>query len=310
MKTTCLINNYNYSQFVVEAVNSALNQTIAFDEIIIVDDGSTDDSLDIIREHFSKNDKVKLIAKENQGQLSCFCEGFRAATGDLIFFLDADDVYTEDYLKEALEFYERNPLCDFLFCGRIEFGRVERTKLPYAKSHDFGSSMVLTFYLQKWIGGPTSTISIRRHIMNKIFPISTIYYDDWKTRADDCLVYGASLCGARKYYLARPLIRYRVHGNNNWWGKRFDYMVKLQRKIAINRLFAYFMYKYQGFQWEMRHLAKLEFRTIPQPSWAELRLYIKIVIGSSKLCMMKKLEIIGVMAGYYLHKKLNAQASL
>ena len=74
MKTTCLINNYNYANFLPEAVNSALNQTVSFDEIIIVDDASTDSSAEVINT-FTKETNVKSVLKEkNQGQLSSFNE--------------------------------------------------------------------------------------------------------------------------------------------------------------------------------------------------------------------------------------------
>lgn len=52
MKTTCLVNSFNYSNFVVEAVESVLKQSVSFDEIIVVDDGSTDNSVQVLKENF------------------------------------------------------------------------------------------------------------------------------------------------------------------------------------------------------------------------------------------------------------------
>lgn len=62
IQTSCLINNYNYAEFIVEAVNSALNQTVKFDEIIIVDDASTDNSAEVIAK-FAQQANVKCILK-------------------------------------------------------------------------------------------------------------------------------------------------------------------------------------------------------------------------------------------------------
>src|SRR5262245_57505078 len=67
-KTTCLISNYNYRQYIADAVDSALAQTTPFDEIIIVDDGSTDDSQEFVRRRYGQHGIVKLVAKKNQGQ--------------------------------------------------------------------------------------------------------------------------------------------------------------------------------------------------------------------------------------------------
>ena len=60
MKTTCLINNYNYANYLPDAINSALNQTIQFDEIIIVDDASTDNSADIIT-NFAEKENINYL---------------------------------------------------------------------------------------------------------------------------------------------------------------------------------------------------------------------------------------------------------
>ena len=86
IKTTCLINNYNYAHFVSEAINSALNQSIKFDEIIVVDDASTDNSAKIIIE-LAKQKNIKYILKDkNQGQLSSFNEGFGCDWRFALFF--------------------------------------------------------------------------------------------------------------------------------------------------------------------------------------------------------------------------------
>src|ERR1051326_244045 len=115
MITTCLVNNYNYARYLPEAVEGALAQTRPLDEIIVVDDGSTDDSLAELRSRYARNAKVQIVAKSNEGQLSCFNEGFARARGDIVFFLDADDVYESNYVADALATYERNPGIDFVF---------------------------------------------------------------------------------------------------------------------------------------------------------------------------------------------------
>ena len=87
MKTTCLINNYNYANFLPDALNSLLSQTVKFDEIIVVDDASSDRSASIIQEFAAQHNNIKcIISDRNQGQLSAFNQGFQAATGDIIFF--------------------------------------------------------------------------------------------------------------------------------------------------------------------------------------------------------------------------------
>ena len=300
MKTTCLINNYNYQDFVVDAINSALNQSVAFDEIIVVDDGSTDQSMSVIQEKFANNAKVKVIAKNNQGQLSSFNEGYLASTGDIVFFLDSDDIYEETYLQEALNFYGQNQECDFLFCAMTEFGKSNRINKYDNSDRDFGFTVILTMCLKKWIGAPTSAISMRRSVLSQILPMPSKYLEDWRIRADDCLVWGASLVGARKYYLSMPLIRYRVHDNNGCYGRTFNYIYQVKRTGVVNAFFELFCSRYRYDQ-DLYNLAKYEFRTLTNPTFKDFANYRRI-IQASNLPFDKKVEMTVSMFGSYLTK--------
>ncbi|BAY80679.1 glycosyl transferase family protein [Calothrix parasitica NIES-267] len=239
MKTTCLINNYNYANFLPEAVNSALNQTVSFDEIIIVDDASTDNSAEVINT-FTKGRNVKSVLKQkNQGQLSSFNEGFLAATGDIIFFLDADDIYESEYLENALKFYQRYQECDFLFCAYEKFGVAKGVFQEYNFDVDLGYSVIKTLCIGEWIGSITSTLSMRREILQKILPIP--YTEDYRVRADDCLIWGSSVVGAKKFYMSRSSVMYRIHKNNNFYNDKsldvntsFEYKRLFKRSTLLN----------------------------------------------------------------------------
>lgn len=300
MRTTCLINNYNYGRFVAEAINSALRQTIAFDEIIVVDDGSTDDSVEIITQQFGHHEKVKLIRKENGGQLSCFNEGFAAATGDIVFFLDADDVYQEGYLERALGVYAGNSDCDFLFCAYQEFGEMDSVVRKYPADRRFGRTVLLTYYLKKWIGSPTSALSAKTATLNRILPCP--FLQDWRTRADDCLVYGAGLVGAQKYYLSEPCLRYRIHGNNHWFGKKFSPDQINQHKEAVDRLFSFYIER-QNYGDDLRNLIVGEFRTYAAPTLQELCRYIRIC-QNADLSLWEKFRDIKALGTYYCRSRM------
>ncbi len=88
-----IITSYNYEKFLQDAIESALNQSYRNVEVIIVDDGSTDNSRKIIA---SYADRVIPILKENGGQGSAFNAGFRASRGDIVIFLDSDDTLFPD----------------------------------------------------------------------------------------------------------------------------------------------------------------------------------------------------------------------
>ena len=88
-----LINNYNYAQYLSQAIDSALGQTYTNTEIIVVDDGSTDNSREIIN---SYGNQIISVLKENGGQASAINAGFAASKGDIICLLDADDIFLPD----------------------------------------------------------------------------------------------------------------------------------------------------------------------------------------------------------------------
>ena len=90
---SAIILNYNYGRYVGRAIESALTQSIPFAEIIVVDDGSTDESLAIIRAY---EPRVKVLAKGNTGQLSSCIAAIAQATGEYIYILDADDWLAPD----------------------------------------------------------------------------------------------------------------------------------------------------------------------------------------------------------------------
>lgn len=238
MKCSVLINNFNYDGYVCDAVNSILKQTVIPDEIIIVDDGSTDNSVKLLHDNFAEVSCIKIITTVNNGQLAAFNEGYLRSTGDIVFFLDSDDLYDEKYIESALSFYKTHPKCDFLISGRKEFGAVNQTVLDYAQDVDLGYSVISALHSGRWIGGPTSTLSMKRWVLDAFMPLHL--ESSWRVRADDCLVYGTSLVGAKKYYLAKPLVSYRVHNANNCFGKQFDddYLFKYEfsKKQLINHI--------------------------------------------------------------------------
>jgi glycosyltransferase involved in cell wall biosynthesis len=270
-----IINNYNYSRFLKEAIESILSQSYQMFEIIVVDDGSTDNSIELLTEHYSIHKKIFTIAKTNAGQLSCFNVGVKAAKGEIIFFLDSDDTYKSTYLEEIVNIYQKNPKFDFVFCSLEEFGNSNnmQTYKNAKEDIDFGITFLDILVLKSWIGMQTSAISVKKEVLEKFLPIP--YLSDWITRADDCIVWGASLAGARKYYLAKPLVNYRIHGNNAYFGKKFDDIYSYQRELAIFRLFNFFKKKL-GYPQITTSLIIKEFKTIPSPTEQDIRHYIEV----------------------------------
>jgi glycosyltransferase involved in cell wall biosynthesis len=119
-----VIPNYNKSRFIAETLESILNQKHQNWEVFVVDDGSTDHSIQVI-ETYSKNDtRFKLIQRNRlpKGGSTCRNIGLEKSKGEYLIFLDSDDLLTPSCLKNRLDFYMKNPNLDFMvFSGGTFF---------------------------------------------------------------------------------------------------------------------------------------------------------------------------------------------
>lgn len=238
----CIINNYNYARYLPQCLDSALAQS--FDLIVVVDDGSGDDSKAIIDGYAEKHSNILPIFKPNGGQLSCFnAAGKHVEEGDLVFFLDADDRYPGNYVDEVVKFAARET-ADFYFCEAVPFTD-DRDAPADARISDEAPlvmplSSAVTLATQRWIGSPTSAVVITGALFHQLFPYP--FVSDWRVRADDVMVFGASILGAKKVYIRSLGIGYRQHGGNlfvgnNVWKSPSELAL---RKFRLERLFRLF----------------------------------------------------------------------
>lgn len=113
-----IIPNYNKSQFVAETINSVKKQTYDNWEAIVIDDCSSDNSLDIIEKLIANDNKFRLkVNFSNKGANYSRNLGIKEAKGDFIIFLDSDDILSKDCLKNRIEFFIERSNIDFaVFC--------------------------------------------------------------------------------------------------------------------------------------------------------------------------------------------------
>ncbi len=269
-----VVTSYNYLDFVAAAIDSALAQTRPASQVIVVDDGSTDGSPDYLRERYGNDPRVTLLCGENGGQLVAFQRGVAAARADVICFLDADDCWQPDYLARIGEVYDSRRDIDFVFSDMQLFGDENRWMGYADRSLDLGFTAISTYLLMHWYGAPTSALSMRTPWAQRTLALPPDMSSNWRLSADNCLVYGASVLGARKYYLRTGAVRYRIHGNNGWWGNRTDanqYLNRLRSRCLIE-IYA----RSIGLDERCVESAKHEFRTKPDPSWREAKRYAKL----------------------------------
>lgn len=226
-----IINNYNYGSYLKEAIDSSLNQTYPWLEVVVVDDGSADNSPEIIDEY---GEKIISVIKENGGQASAFNAGFAASTGEVLFFLDSDDVFYPDKVAEIVELFvtktANNPyvmvyhLLECVDQKGASLGQKIPEKLYSVTPNLYEYACRYRFF--PFAASPTSGIAMSRALAQLIFPIPE---KGVLTSADEFIVRPALLLG-ETYGVERVLAKYRIHDTNNWYGKS---KVKTKEFIAI-----------------------------------------------------------------------------
>lgn len=237
---TILICNYNYGRYLGEAIESALNQTWKNLEVIVVDDGSTDESREVLKKYTGI---IRIILKENGGQASAFNAGFAEAKGDIICFLDSDDVWYSNRISRVIDKY--NDASWGLVCHELDLIDSESRSLKNKWSHYAGVNMAEGTFSEiilknnySWVFSPTSGMSVPKILAEKIFPLPC---QQWKISADNPLAYSAS-CFASVGIISESLGSYRLHNKNLF---AYFHSDKAARRISgvTNITNAYFLCK-------------------------------------------------------------------
>ena len=101
-KVSVIIPVYNVEEYLRECLDSIINQTLKDLEIICINDGSTDNSLEILKEYASKDNRIKIIDKKNEGVAQARNKGIKSAKGGFVCFVDPDDIYPSNDILESL----------------------------------------------------------------------------------------------------------------------------------------------------------------------------------------------------------------
>lgn len=211
-----IINNYNYDRYLGAAIDSSLKQTYPHREIIVVDDGSTDDSRQVIQAYGSQ---IIAVLKDNGGQASAFNAGWEICRGDLVLFLDSDDLLLPRALESVVKHYDTK---DYLGIAKLQYtlqavsasGTLLGYDVPEEQSGpDQALDQLLTNY--QYITPPTSGNVFPRMALATMMPVPE---EEYRLCADSYLLAQAPFLG-RVIIINEPLGQYRVHGDNYWSGR-------------------------------------------------------------------------------------------
>jgi glycosyltransferase involved in cell wall biosynthesis len=202
-----IIDNYNYGRFLGQAINSVLEQTYKNFELIVVDDGSTDNSREVIE---SYGDRLIAIFQENAGQGEAFNAGIEKAKGEIICFLDADDYFHKEKLAKVVASFIDHP--EWVQIGHCWIS-VDAEGVPIGSSTSsiINQGDVRNLLLQwgRYATGITSALAYRRAVLQQVLPIPTK-----RTEAADTFLAATVPFYGKVGSINEPLMFYRIHGRN------------------------------------------------------------------------------------------------
>ena len=122
MSVSIALCTYNGEKFIREQIESYLTQTVLPDEIIVCDDGSSDDTVSIVRQYLEANEGIKWRLIQNEKTLGTnknFEKAVGFCSGDFIFFSDQDDIWRNEKIEQTISFFNKNRECEAIFSNAI-----------------------------------------------------------------------------------------------------------------------------------------------------------------------------------------------
>lgn len=223
-KISIVIPCYNYARYVAQAIESALDQAPPDVEVVVVNDGSRDESLSVIQRYA---DRVRIVDQPNQGHIAACNHGFEAASGDIVIFLDADDLLDPETVAEVIQAW--NPRC-----VKVQYD----VRIINAQGHDLGRRFCHfaahydaqdefrrtgTYRWPVTVGNAYS-----RKFLEQVMPLTV-------SEAPDGWLNTVAPVFGEVVTIPRVLGSYRVHGANLWSNTGAD-NAKLPKRIAHRRL--------------------------------------------------------------------------
>ena len=214
-----VIPSYNHAQYIRSAIESALGQTYDQIEVIVVDDGSTDDTVNYLMK--VKDPRFSFYRQENHGAHVAINRGLGLASGEFLAILNSDDVFHPDRIQELMSEFRNDPAVELLSTWievidatgqqlaikegwhNLEPWPIEHPELSFQQTDDFGLNLLRGNFV-----ATTSNILMRRSLHDKVGGMRNLRFaHDW-----DFLLRAASC--AKCKLIPKPLVKYRVHDSN------------------------------------------------------------------------------------------------
>jgi glycosyltransferase involved in cell wall biosynthesis len=207
---TIVIPCYNQARFVGQALDSALGQDYDTVQVLLVNDGSTDD-LEACLAPYRHHPRLQVLDQENRGLPAARNRGIRAAQGEYLKFLDADDWLTRDALSKQVAAFVNDPALGLVYCDLVRVDSAGKRLDDYsvARARRILNGDILPSLL---VGGyfTPQTVLVPRRVLDHVG-----YFDETLGGTADSEIWMRIVCeGYSAYYVPEPLAFYRYHDSN------------------------------------------------------------------------------------------------
>jgi glycosyltransferase involved in cell wall biosynthesis len=223
-----IIANYNYGRYVGEAIRSVLDQDYEPLELIIVDDGSTDDSRAVIESIDSPI--LQRRFRQNGGQAAAWNDGFEASRGSIVIFLDADDTLVPGSIRRHVEALSDNAVVRSQGCLPIITAEGERTgiTIPESPATLNPLPLLLRFGPSSYICVPASGNAWKRSFLENVFPLPKV------SIGADALLFDIAPLFGKTTIMNADVAQYRKHGSS-WMDKNRGFSASNLRRSLQER---------------------------------------------------------------------------
>lgn len=222
---------YNGEKFIAECLESVYAQTWHPLEVIIVDDGSTDNSLAIVEQLPGEK---RIICQNNLDVSAARNTGVRQSNGDFIAFLDQDDVWLPDKLNKQMDIFKQYPEIDLVFTDLIKFyesGKEHHARDKHKLALKLNHNNLFSTLIRKNLLMPSEVV-----VKKASFNIAGGFDENFRTCGDYEMWLRMAGLGMKFHYIPEVLLKYRQHGSNA--AKNTEIMFQ-DRINAVTKIFSF-----------------------------------------------------------------------
>ena len=200
VEVSIIIPVYNCEKFIHDAIESALDQTAKNCEVVVIDDGSTDNTTNILR---SYGDRITCKIQERQGQAAAINKGVKVSAGEYIAYLDSDDMCLPERLEEQLRYLHNHPDVGLVYSDSYQIDENARITSILKSRPMEQFSLLQSNYIAR------SSVMHRGNCLRHVglFDVVITGSDDWDMWIRMSEQY-------RLGYIEKPLVKHRIHKNN------------------------------------------------------------------------------------------------